>query len=375
MAEAPTNYLDHTYIVILCGGGGTRLWPRSRSKTPKQFINFFSDKTLYQEAVKRAKKIVAPKRIFVITNKDYVNDIKKESPEILKENIIAEPQKKNTALAMGVAAAYVLKKDPKAVIINFASDHTVENLNIAVKTVLASAKTAFGSNLLVAVGITPTFAHTGYGYIQVGKLLQKSDGLSVYKSLGFKEKPDLPTARRFLKKKSYYWNANWYTWSGKAILDAFAKLSPKLYQNINLIYQAIGTKREKEVLRREYGKAEEEQIDTAISEKASNLVVIPGKFGWNDVGSWNVVYDLAKKDKNQNVVIQSSRARKKQEILNHGSSNCLIHYDDQLVALVGVEDLVIVDTKNALLVCKKDRAQQVKAIVNLLKEKSEKEYL
>jgi len=375
MAQASTSYLDHTYIVILCGGGGTRLWPRSRSKTPKQFVNFFSDKTLYQEAVKRAKKIVDPRKIFVITNHDYVDDIKKESPEILKENIIAEPQKKNTALAMGVAAAYVLKKDPKAVIINFASDHTVEDLNIAIKTVLASAKVAFGSNLLVAVGIAPTFAHTGYGYIQVGKLLQKSDGLPVYKSLGFKEKPDLPTAKRFLKKKSYYWNANWYTWSGKAILDAFAKLSPGLYQNIDSIYQAIGTKREKEVLKREYGKAKEEQIDTAISEKASNLVVIPGKFGWNDVGSWNVVYDLAKKDKNQNVVIQSSRARKKQEILNYDSSNCLIHYDDQLVALVGVEDLVIVDTKNALLVCKKDRAQQVKAIVNLLKEKGKKEYL
>lgn len=375
MAKTQEEYLKHTYIVILCGGGGTRLWPRSRKKTPKQFINFFSDKTLYQEAIKRAKMVVPVERIFIITNKDYVDDIKKESPEILAKNIIAEPLKKNTALAMGVAAAYVYKKDPKAVIVNFASDHTVENLKMATKTVLISAKAAFDKDILVSVGIKPLFPHIGYGYIHAGKILQKIDGLPVFKAIEFKEKPDLTTAKKFLAIGNYYWNANWYTWSAKAILDAFSKLSPKLYQNINRIYKAIGSKQEKRVLKSQYQKAYEDQIDTAISEKADNLVVIPGRFGWNDVGSWNVVWDLSKKDKNNNVIIQSSRVKKKQEVLAYDSSNCLVHYDDQLVTLVGVKDLLIVDTKDALLVCKKDRAQEVKKIVNELKEKKREEYL
>jgi len=375
MAKTQKEYLKHTYVVILCGGGGTRLWPRSRKKTPKQFINFFSEKTLYQDAIRLAKKVAPIKKIFIITNKDYVDDIKKESPEVLKENIIAEPMKKNTALAMGVAAAYVYKKDPKAVIINFASDHTVEDLKTAVKTVFGAAKIAFEKDILVSVGIKPTFAHTGYGYIHAGKILQRISGLPVFKVLEFKEKPDFKTAKKFLAIGEYYWNANWYTWSAKAILKAFEKHSPGLYENIGRILKSIGTKKEKAVLEREYKKAKEDQIDTAISEKAKNLVVIPGKFGWNDVGSWNVVWDLAKKNGNENVIIQSSRVKKKQEVLVHDSSNCLVHYDDQLVALVGVENLVVVDTKDALLVCKKDRAQEVKKIVNELKEKRKREYL
>jgi len=375
MEEISERVTEHTYVVILCGGGGTRLWPRSRKKTPKQFINFFSDKTLYQEAIKLAKRVVPLKRILIVTNKAYLGYIKEESPEILKENIIAEPLKKNTALAMGVAAAYVSKRDQQAVIINFASDHTVENIDQAVKTVQAAAQTAYNQDILVAVGITPTFPHIGYGYIKTGKLLRSREGLPVYQALEFKEKPDLETAQKFLKAGKYYWNANWYTWSAQAILNAFQKLSPHLYQNIDKIYQAIGTKAENKVLAEEYQKAAEEQIDTAISEKAKNLVVIPGKFGWNDVGSWNVVYELANKDKKGNVIIQSSRASKKQEILMFDSQNCLVHYDDQLVALIGVEDIVVIDTKDALLVCKKDKAQKVKEVVELLKAQGKDEYL
>lgn len=375
MAKTSEEYLRNAYIVVLCGGGGTRLWPRSRQQTPKQFINFTSDKTLYQETIARAKKIVDAKRIIVITNKDYVNEVKKESPEIPKENIIAEPEKKNTALAMGVAAAYIYKRSPKAVIVNLASDHTVGNLEVAVKTMKASARAAYQNNYLVAVGIELAFPHTGYGYIRVGKVLGKSNGEPVFKVLEFKEKPDLATAKAFLKKGNYFWNANWYTWAAENILDAFAKLSPDLYMNIRRIYDAIGTSTEKVTLKREYALAKEEQIDTAISEKAKNLVLIPGKFGWNDIGSWNVVYDLAKKDHHNNAIIQSSQATEKKEVLTYAAKNCLVHYDNQLISLVGVEDLVIVDTKDILLVCKMDKAQKVKEIVNLLKKKKQEEYL
>lgn len=361
--------------MILCGGGGTRLWPRSRAQMPKQFIHFFFDKTLYQQAIKLAKTVVSTRRIFVITSQDYVDDIRRESPEILPKNIIAEPQKKNTALAMGVAAAYVFRQDPQAVIINFASDHIVENFKQATKTVLAAAQIAYDQKTLVSVGIKPTFAHTGYGYIQAGKQRETVGGLPVYQVTEFKEKPDRKTAQRFVDNGNYFWNANWYTWSAQAILAAFRQHAPGLADNISRVLAAIGTPAEKQVLKQEYEKAKEEAIDTAISEKAKNLVVVPGNFGWNDIGSWNVVWDLAEKDRNQNVIIQSSKAKKKQEVFLHDSHNCLVHYQDQLIALVGVEGLVVVDTGDALLVCKKDRTQEVKEIVNQLKAAGKKEYL
>jgi mannose-1-phosphate guanylyltransferase len=375
MANIPKEVLAHTYVMILCGGGGTRLWPRSRKRTPKQFIHFFFEKTLYQQAIARAKLVVPTKRIMIITNHDYVDDVHKESPEIPRENIIAEPQKRNTALAMGVAAAYVYKRDPQAVVVNFASDHIVEDLSQATKTVLISARIAFEEKVLISVGITPTFAHTGYGYIKAGKELKKLGGLPVYQVTEFKEKPDLATAQRFVESGKYFWNANWYTWSAEAILAAFKQHAPDLYQNIDRIYRSIGTSQEKSVIEKEYEAAQEEAIDTAISEKARNLVVVPGNFGWNDIGSWNVVWDLAKKDENRNVVIQSSKAGKKREILIHDSHDCLVHYQDQLIALVGVENLVVIDTNDAILVCRKDRAQEVKKIVDQLKERRETEYL
>ena len=276
---------------------------------------------------------------------------------------------------MGVAAAYIYKRDPEAVIVNLASDHTIEDVRAFVKTVLAAAKEAFGKSILATVGINPTFPHTGFGYIRVGEKLRTQNGLPVFDVRAFTEKPKLAIAKKFLASGEYFWNANFYTWSAKACLDAFQRHSPTLYGHIMNIYKAIGTNKEKEVLVKEYAKAPEEQIDTAISEKADNLVMLPGNFGWNDVGDWRVVYDLAKKDKEGNAIIESSKTSTKTEVVLFDSKNNFVHYNEQLVVLVGVENLLVVDTGNVLLVCHKDRAQDVKKVVNLLKKGRKKEFL
>ena len=365
------NYLDHTYICLLAGGTGTRLWPRSRKSSPKQFSSLFHRHTLFQQTIKRVKDLIPLSRVFVITNDNYVEDIQSQEPLIPEENIIGEPEKKNTALAMGVAAAHIHKKDPDAVIINLATDHLINDVDLYQKTLEQAAKVAFQEKLIVTVGIEPKFPHVGLGYIEAGEKMRDVNGAQVYKVNAFKEKPDLKTAKSFLQAGNYYWNANNYVWPSQTILDEFKKLDPDLYKNIDTIYQSIGESDQQEVLKEQYKEARSDSIDYAISEKTDKLVVIPGKFGWSDIGDWQAVYDLSQKDENGNVVISHGQAGSHHSV---DTKNTLIHFDDQLIATIGVEDLIIVDTKDALLVCHKDKAEDVKKLVNLLKKQKLNKY-
>ncbi|MBU0618856.1 NTP transferase domain-containing protein [Patescibacteria group bacterium] len=370
-----SDILKNLYVVILCGGGGTRLWPRSRQKTPKQFINFFSSKTLYEEAIENITGLVPPERILIITNKDYVDEIREESPEIPLKNIIAEPEKKNTALAMGVAAAYAYHRNPEAIVINIASDHLIQNEKLFQKTVLAAAEAVADGNHIATIGIKPAFPHTGLGYIHRGKVVDKCQGMPVYQALGFKEKPDLSTAKQFLKSGQYLWNANLYTWNAGFVLELFRQLAPDLAENIDRIYKAINTKQEGVVLKREYQRAKAEAIDYAISEKTDKLLVIAGEFDWCDVGDWKTVYELGKKGQLGNMVIQSRRAKPGRNVMFVNSKNNLVNYNNQLIALVGVEDLIVVDTDDALLICRRDQAQGVRQLVDTLKEFKKDKFL
>jgi len=211
MAETSKD-MKNLYVVILCGGGGTRLWPRSRQKTPKQFINLTSRKTLYEEAISNIAGLVSPERILIITNHKYLDEIKEFSPQIPEKNIISEPEKRSTALAMGVASAYAYHLNPEAVVINIASDHLIKQRDLFRKTVLAAAKEADKGKNILAVGIKPNLPHTGYGYIRAGEKVSQQDDLPVFKVESFKEKPDKKTAEKFLKTGQYFWNANLYTW-------------------------------------------------------------------------------------------------------------------------------------------------------------------
>ncbi len=354
----------HLYVVILCGGGGTRLWPLSREKSPKQFIDLVGTETLFTKTLKRARKLVPINHIYVMTNKAYARDVNKRANGIPRSHIIAEPEKKNTALAMGAIAGIIHTKDPAAVIVNLASDHLIGDEAAFVKAMHAASSVAAKGERFVTVGITPTFPHTGLGYIQADGLLGKEAGLPVLAALGFREKPDEATAKKFLASGEYYWNANLYTWSTRLILGEFAALAPDLYTHIQKIMKAVGTPDFRKTLVREYHAAKEEQIDTAISEKTKKLAVIPGNFGWTDIGSWNVVHDEVEKDLDGNAMITREKGA---DWIGIATKNSLISTGKKLIVTIGVENMMIVDTPDALLITHKDRAQEVKKVVESLK--------
>lgn len=365
------SFKDHIYVLILCGGGGTRLWPRSREKTPKQFLkNFFGEGSIFSQTVQRAQWLTSNEKIFVITNKDYIDEVVDQGKVISPRNIIVEPQKKNTAMAVGVGAAYIKKIDPKAVIINFASDHVVGDKDVFIKEMLLAAEEAFKGENLLAVGLKPTFAHTGYGYIQYSDKIYPEK--EIFKVVSFKEKPDMETAERFVKDGHYLWNGSFYIWSASAIWKSFSEKAPQIFELIEKVFNALGLSNEESVLTESYEKTEEISVDYAISEKSSNMLLVPGTFSWNDIGDWKVAYDLKEKDDNENVV---EIFGKNGWHLGIDTKNCLVEADNMLVATVGVENLVIIQTENAFLVVRKDLAQDVKKVVTVLKEKGKKEYL
>jgi len=363
---------DHLYALIICGGAGTRLWPRSLQKTPKQFLdNFCGEKTLFVQTVERAKQLTDNNKIFVITLADYVDEILQQSQDILAKNIIIEPIGKNTAMAVGVGAAFIKKIDPEAVIMNFWSDAAIKENDLFVESLSLAAKIAQEGNYLVDVGLKPTFPHTGLGYIEAGEKITTIEG-EVYKALSFKEKPNLETAQDYLKKGNYYWNTGIYIWSAKSILEAFSKYFPSIFFLLEKILAGIGTSKEREIMQQIYEEAENISIDVAVSEKADNLVLVPATFSWSDIGDWKVTYDIKEKDPNGNVI---EKFGKTGWHLGVETRNCLIETENRLVATINVSDLIIIETEKAVLVCSKDKAQEVKKIVNELKEKDEKGYL
>lgn len=366
------RHQNHTYAVILAGGGGTRLWPKSRSKTPKQFLKLTCKRTMLQVTADRNNKIVPWKNIIVVTNKLYTKEVREQLPKIPKENIISEPEKKDTALAMLTGALWAKSKDPNAVIINAASDHVVTDEKEFIRVMEAAINVAYKENCLVSVGITPGFPTSAFGYIKVGAEIYKLDrGLSLFKVENFTEKPNLATAIAYISTGRYFWNANMYVWKASTIQQAFAEHMPEMYQLTKKL-EDLKPKTFHRALPKIYAKAESISIDYAISEKAANLVLIPGDFGWSDVGDWKVVYDLGKKDLAGNVIASEKDSL---HTLTIKSQNNLIHANSRLIALLGINDMIVVDTDEILLICPKNRSQEVKKVVERLKEEDKKEYL
>lgn len=366
------SYLDHTFAVILAGGGGTRLWPKSRKQTPKQFLKLIGNETMMQIAVSRITKMIPWERIIVVTNELYKDEVHKQLPEVPVSNIIAEPQKKDTALAMLVGALYAKTLDPEAVCINLASDHIVTDKQEFMRVMKHAAQTAAENDYLVTVGISPNRPATGFGYIKIGEDLKKlGNGLSLFKVDSFTEKPNEATARAFISTGKYFWNANMYVWSSAVLQRAFQTHLHSMYE-LTKDLEDLKEKKFHDALPKIYDKAEAISVDYAISEKATNLVLIPGDFGWDDVGDWKVVYDLEKKDLAGNVVIGDDATRK---ILAINSQNNLIHADGKLVAMLGVDDMIVIDTDEILMIIPKSQSQDVKKLVERLKEENKKEYL
>lgn len=362
----------HTYVVILCGGGGTRLWPLSRNKTPKQFIDLIGQETLFTKTLNRALKLAPAERIYIMTNKEYAADVEKYRGDVPRQNVITEPIKKNTALAMGVIAGIIHAIDNQAVIINLASDQLITDEDSFVQAMLGAADVAAEGKYFVTVGITPTFPHTGLGYIQAGRELTTVRNLPVLEVDGFREKPDLKTAEGFLASGKYYWNANLYTWSTATILEEFRQYAPHHMPHIEAVMQSVGTSHFDQTLANEYAQAKEEQIDTAISEKTTRLAVIPGNFGWTDIGSWNVVHDEVAKDDAGNALISREAGA---DWFRIDTKNSLVSTGKKQIVTIGLEDIIVVDTPDAILISRKDRAQDVKQVVESFKKEDKHDLL
>jgi mannose-1-phosphate guanylyltransferase len=366
---------EHVYAVLLAGGGGTRLWPKSHGNTPKQFLRLAGEQTMMQIAAERISKVVGWDHIIVVTNQKFVEEVQKQLPEIRKAQIIAEPVKRDTALAMLVGSLYAKSLDPEAVIINSASDHVVTDLPEFIRVMKLAAKIAATKPYLVAVGIIPQFPSSAFGYIKVGSDLQKLDrGLSLFQVESFTEKPNVPTALAFISTGKYFWNANMYVWSAKELVKAFEKYMPEMLADCQKLLTVSAENFAKE-LPAIYQKAEAISFDYAISEKTDNLVLIPGNFGWNDVGDWKVVYDLGRKDLNGNVIIADPEENPEEKVVLLQSERNLVHSNGRLISMIGISDLVVIDTPDALLICPKGKSQDVKKMVDKLKEEKKDSYL
>lgn len=319
---------------------------------------------MLQATVDRARPLTDPTRLYVITAADYAEETRQQLPELPPEHVIGEPRPRNTALAIGLAAAYISHHDPHAVMASIGSDHLIRNVELFQQTLLAAAAAAAQGDYLITLGITPTEPHTGYGYIRAGAHAFESHGMVVRQVDGFQEKPDRETAQAFVDSGNYYWNTNYFVWRVDTILRAFRHNAPDLADGLDRIAQAIGTPEEAATIADVYQHARSVAIDPAILEKASNLLVVPAAFDWSDVGSWSDLYQLAQSHE-ENAMLHGEPGQH----ISVDSAGVLVYPGDRLVVTIGLKDIVVVNTADAILICPRDRAQEVKQVVEELQRR------
>ena len=356
---------DHIYAVIMAGGSGTRFWPRSRIDRPKQLLNITGDEILLIKTIELIKPIIPISRIKIVTTLSQADAVKRTAPEIPYENIIVEPFGKNTAPAIGISALFIERDDPDAVMVILPADHYIEDKSRFHKTIMASAYQASQGDFLVTIGIPPRGPETGYGYIEADELMDKKN--LIYSVKSFHEKPDIDTARRFIKQGNFFWNSGIFISSASSMLKEIAQYLPHNYTWLMKIRSSIGRPEESGVIREAYKEMEAISIDYGVVERSKNVLMVEGGFGWNDVGSWPSAAQYWPMDIDKNAFIG--------ELINLDSSKCIVYSPKKPVALLGVEDLVIVEEEDVLLVCKRERSQDVRKLVEILKSKGRDEIL
>lgn len=354
-------------VLVMAGGTGSRLWPRSRRTKPKQFLPLLSDRTMLQETIDRVRPLVEPDRVFVVTGDDYASLVEDQLGDVPRSNIIREPSGRGTAPAIGLAAIHMRRSDPDAVMAVLSADHLILR-GEAFRTALQAAEVAAREGYLVTLGIKPTFANTGYGYIKCGTKLSESHGLDIHRVARFAEKPDQATAERYLAHGDYYWNAGIFVWQTQTFLDAVDRYLPRLRSQLNEIQAGFGKSRHQMILSRVWEQVENITVDYGIMERAPNVAVIPVDIGWSDVGDWHTLTTLMSDGESANVVIGPH--------VEVDTKSTLIYSDSgRIIATIGLDGFLVVDTGDALLIAPRDRAQDVKKIVDQLREEGRNDVL
>ncbi len=351
----------------MAGGIGSRFWPKSRSSYPKQFLDILnSGKTLIQWTFERYASFIPKENIFIVTSEEYTDIVAEQLKDLPVENILAEPSKKNTAPCVAYIAFKLLQKNPKAAMIVAPSDHMILDgetfKNIALKALDFVDK----SSSLVTLGIKPTYPNTGYGYIQYDIEVIEED---IYKVKTFTEKPDLELAKTFLLSGDFLWNAGIFIWKAKDVIDEFAAQQPEMFELFDTEKESFNTDAEKDAIGRIYPLCTNISIDFAIMENAKSVCVIPSSFGWSDLGTWNSAYENLDKDYLGNAVASNN-------VIVIDATKCMVSAPhDKLLVLQGLDDFIVVDTKDALLICKKDKEQAIKDYVAEVKRSKGDKYL
>ena len=354
--------MSNVFTVIMAGGSGTRFWPLSRSSLPKQFLPLTSKQPLIAETMKRMSGLSTPSRTSVVCGAKHAALVKKALPKLPKQNVVVEPEARNTAPAIALACAHVAHQDPNGIIVVLPSDQHVADVAAFQKSVEEAVRVA-QTGFIVTLGIKPTRPETGYGYIRLGEPMSGE----ARKVAAFAEKPNFETAQGYLVSGDYLWNAGIFVFRADVMLAAFASHMPELVKPLEAIRAAWGTRKAAAVLAREFKKMPATSIDYGVAERAPNIAVVPSSCGWSDVGSFNALPDVRPHDANGNV--------SEGEALVIDSSGCVVLGGKKLIAVVGMKDVVVVDAGDAFLVLPKDKCQDVRKVVEALKKQKRLSHL
>ncbi|MBI9021479.1 MAG: mannose-1-phosphate guanylyltransferase [Verrucomicrobia bacterium] len=349
------------YAVIMAGGKGERFWPLSTSKHPKQLLALVGDKALIAQAVDRLDGLIPPENVFVVTNADLVDATRAAAPMLPPENVVGEPIGRDTAAAVACGGALVAARDPEGVFAVLTADQVMGNLDVFKNTLRGGMDLAEFSEILVTIGIQPTFPSTGFGYIESGDDFGEAEGVQFKRAVRFVEKPDAQTAQSYLDTGKFFWNSGMFIWSVPTLGKAFAAHCPEMKTLMDDLTEYAARGEIFQGLEKIYPTLGKISVDYALMEKADNIVMACGTFIWDDVGSWPALEGHFPKDESGNTLIGTCE--------QIDSKNNIIYSKDRLTAVIGAENLVVVQADGVTLVCPKDRAQDIKAMVTLLREK------
>jgi len=358
--------LQHAFAVIMAGGSGTRFWPLSRQKSPKQLLALFGKGTLLEQTVERIQSLIAAERTYIFTNELLCEEVQRRFPGIPPDQVVAEPAARNTAPTIGLAAHEILRHDPDGLMVVLPSDHVIRKPGVFRRCLRAACRVGATEGRSVILGLKPTEPHTGYGYVRLGEKEDGLDGQEIFRVVRFTEKPPLKTARRYVASGRYLWNGGMFIWRASTLLSNLEECQPTMARGLTEI-AATGGIRSPETLRRLYPRLEKISIDFALMERVSGVYAVAADIGWSDVGSWSVAYDLNPKDGHGNV--------RPGHTLCLGSQGNMIVSPDKFVVTVGVQDLIIVETGDALLVCARKHSQDVGKAVQELDAQGHQELL